>query len=198
MASTVERKRAARRAQILDAAARIFAREGFHAARMDDIAEQLDLTKAALYYYCDSKEDLFVKVIEARLGTAVAALEQMEGRAGRAADKVRDAIAIHLRVFHDHPDIYTMFLSERLHAISDEASAIVDDLGRRFEELWAGFLREGVIAGEFAEDLDIAVTVKASLSMCNMTLTWYRPDGRLDLDELADTFAALLLDGIRR
>lgn len=186
-----------RREQILDSAARIFARDGFHAARMDDIAAELHLTKAALYYYCDSKEDLFVKVIEARVGLAVDALEQLDPNAS-AADRVRQAVALHLRVFHQYPDIYTMFLGERLRSISADAASVVDEMGRRFERRWAGLLEDGVASGEFRADLDIPVTVKASLSMCNMTLTWFRPDGRLGIDELADQFADLILGGIRR
>jgi TetR/AcrR family transcriptional regulator, cholesterol catabolism regulator len=195
--SKVERKRRVRRDQILDAAARIFARDGFHAARMDDIAAELDLTKAALYYYCDSKEDLFVKVIEARVGIAVDALESIENTAPAPA-KLRQAILIHLQVFHRHPDIYTMFLSERLQSISADAASVVDAMGRRFEHRWAEILREGIAAGDFSPDLDVPITVKASLSMCNMTLSWFRPDGRLTIDQLAERFGDLILQGIAR
>lgn len=194
MTGTVERKRRVRRDQILDAAARIFARDGFHAARMDDIAAELDLTKAALYYYCDSKVDLFVKVIEARVGIAVEALESIE--AATATEKVREAVRIHLEVFHAHRDIYTMFLGERLRSINADAAAVVDRLGRRFERRWAQFIEEGQASGEFRPDLDVPVTVKASLSMCNMTLTWFRPDGRLGIDDLARHFGDLILGGI--
>lgn len=197
MTGTVEKKRRIRRDQILDSAARIFARDGFHAARMDDIAAELHLTKAALYYYCDSKEDLFVKVIEARVGLAVDALEHLDPAAS-ASDRVRQAILLHLQVFHQHPDIYTMFLGERLRSISADAASVVDDMGRRFERRWADLLEAGIASGEFRADLDVAVTVKASLSMCNMTLTWFRPDGRLSIDQLADRFAELILGGIRR
>lgn len=195
--SKVERKRRVRRDQILDAAARIFARDGFHAARMDDIAAELDLTKAALYYYCDSKEDLFVKVIEARVGIAVDALESIENSAPPPV-KLRQAILIHLQVFHRHPDIYTMFLSERLQSISSDAASVVDTMGRRFEHRWAEILREGITTGDFSPDLDVPITVKASLSMCNMTLIWFRPDGRLTIDQLAERFGDLILQGIAR
>jgi TetR/AcrR family transcriptional regulator, cholesterol catabolism regulator len=195
---TVERKRRLRRDQILDAAARIFARDGFHAARMDDIASELDLTKAALYYYCESKQDLFVKVIEARVGIAVEALENIDTTASTASAKIREAILVHLRVFHQHRDIYTMFLGERLRSISSEAASVVDEMGRRFERRWADFLEEGIAAGEFRDDLDVPVTVKASLSMCNMTLTWFRPDGRLNIDQLAQRFGDLIVGGIAR
>ena len=189
-------KRQLRRDQILDSAARVFARDGFHAARMDDVAAELGLTKAALYYYCDSKEDLFVKVIEARVGIAVEALENLDSTARTATAKVREAIRTHLLVFHRHRDIYTMFLGERLRSISAEAASVVDEMGRRFERRWAEFLEEGIQTGEFKTGLDVAVTVKASLSMCNMTLTWFSPDGRLSIDELAEEFGDLILGGI--
>ncbi|MEX1004620.1 MAG: TetR/AcrR family transcriptional regulator [Acidimicrobiia bacterium] len=194
MTGTVERKRRLRGNQILDSAARIFARDGYHAARMDDIAAELDLTKAALYYYCASKEDLFVKVIEARVGIAVDALEHLD--ATTATAKVRQAVATHLQVFHHHRDIYTMFLGERLQAISAESASVVDEMGRRFERRWAEFLEEGMATGEFRADIDVFVTVKASLSMCNMTLTWFHPEGRLSIDELADRFGDIILGGI--
>jgi AcrR family transcriptional regulator len=193
---TVEQKRQLRRNQIIDSAARIFARDGFHAARMDDIAAELRLTKAALYYYCESKEDLFVKVIETRVGIAVDALENLEAVHTTAGAKIRDAILVHLQVFHQHRDIYTMFLGERLRSISSDAASVVDEMGRRFERRWAELVEDGITAGEFRTDLDIAVTVKASLSMCNMTLTWFRPDGRLTIEELADRFGDLILGGI--
>lgn len=197
MTGSVEEKRRLRRDQILDSAARVFARDGFHAARMDDIAAELQLTKAALYYYCDSKEDLFVKVIEARVGLAVDALEHLDPTA-TAGDRVRQAVLLHLQVFHQHPDIYTMFLGERLRSISADAASVVDQMGRRFERRWAELLEEGVSKGEFRSDLDIPVTVKASLSMCNMTLTWFRPNGRLSIEDLAERFSDLILGGIRR
>ncbi|HSJ26996.1 MAG TPA: TetR/AcrR family transcriptional regulator [Acidimicrobiia bacterium] len=196
MADTVERKRRIRLDRILDAAARIFARDGFHAARMDDIAAELDLTKAALYYYCDSKEDLFVKVIEERVGIAVEALESIDSTGASATTKVREAILVHLRIFHHHPDIYTMFLGERLRSISADAASVVDEMGRRFERRWADFLSEGIQNGEFRQDLDVPITVKATLSMCNMTLTWFQPDGRLGIEELAARFGDLVIGGI--
>lgn len=196
MTGTVERKRQLRRDQILDSAARVFARDGFHAARMDDIAAELGLTKAALYYYCESKEDLFVKVIEARVGIAVHALEALDPAHTTASERVREAILTHLRVFHQHRDIYTMFLGERLRSISSEAASVVDEMGRRFEHQWAELLAEGVASGEFRADLDIPITVKASLSMCNMTLTWFRPDGRLSIEGLAARFGDIILGGV--
>jgi AcrR family transcriptional regulator len=62
-----EEKKARTRAQLIDAAATVFAREGFMAASLDEVAEEAGLTKGAVYSNFDSKEDLFQAVIDDRL-----------------------------------------------------------------------------------------------------------------------------------
>ncbi len=64
---TREEKKARTRAQLIDAAAAVFARRGFVAASLDEVAEEAGLTKGAVYSNFDSKEDLFQAVIDDRL-----------------------------------------------------------------------------------------------------------------------------------
>lgn len=54
-----------RRAQILDAALRCFARKGYHAAKVDDIASDSGLSKGAIYWHFDSKEEIFLALLDA-------------------------------------------------------------------------------------------------------------------------------------
>jgi AcrR family transcriptional regulator len=64
---TREEKKARTRAQLIDAAATVFARRGFAAASLDEVAEEAGLTKGAVYSNFDSKEELFQAVIDERL-----------------------------------------------------------------------------------------------------------------------------------
>ena len=64
---TREEKKARTRAQLIDAAATVFARRGYMAASLDEVAEEAGLTKGAVYSNFDSKEDLFEAVIDDRL-----------------------------------------------------------------------------------------------------------------------------------
>jgi len=64
---TREEKKARTRAQLIDAAATVFARRGFVAASLDEVAEEAGLTKGAVYSNFDSKEDLFQAVIDDRI-----------------------------------------------------------------------------------------------------------------------------------
>ncbi len=63
---TREEKKARTRAQLIDAAATVFARRGFVAASLDEVAEEAGLTKGAVYSNFDSKEDLFQAVLDER------------------------------------------------------------------------------------------------------------------------------------
>jgi AcrR family transcriptional regulator len=194
--STVARKRAAKIERIHDVAASLFAQHGFYGTRMEDIAAGLDLQKGALYYYFDSKEALLASLVETRVGVALDVLTEIAERHEPATERVRAAVAGHLTVFQEHADLYTIFNTERLHSINTETAEKVNALGRDYERVWAEMIGEGIESGEFRPDLDVDVTVKAILGACNTTLTWYRPGGRLSIDEVASRFADLFLEGL--
>lgn len=192
MSDTVARKRQAKRQAIFDAAARQFAERGYRSARMADIAREVGLQKAALYYYFDSKEALLVELIRTRVGVALETLAEITASDASPTDKLRRAVAAHLRVFQEHAHVYTIFNSERLHLIDPETATVVDDLGRRYEREWAGM----VTAASGRPDLDVPVVVKAIMGMLNTTLAWFDPAGRLDIEDLADEYAGFVLRAI--
>jgi AcrR family transcriptional regulator len=193
---TVSEKRARKVEQIHAAAARLFAERGFHATRMADIASELDMQAGSLYYYAASKEDLLVAIVESRVGVAVAALRDIVSSDAPVADKIRAAIAAHLRAFQDDADIYSIFNFERLADISPDVAEHVNRRGREYEALWAELVSTGARSGALRNDVDVRVTVKAIVGLCTSTLLWFRPGGRLSLDEVAGQFADLVLAGL--
>jgi hypothetical protein len=66
----------------------------------------------------------------------------------------------------------------------------------KFEALWRDMLVEGVATGRFQCE-DPALTTRAILGILNWTITWYRPNGPLGIDEIADHYSSLLLNGLR-
>jgi AcrR family transcriptional regulator len=76
-------RRAATRAKLLKAAGAIFARRGYHEARLDEIAARAGVSKGALYYNFASKEDLFLALLADRLGEGPTDLEEFASRLER-------------------------------------------------------------------------------------------------------------------
>lgn len=193
---TISEKRARKVGRIHAAAARLFAERGFHATRMADIAAELDMQAGSLYYYAASKEDLLVAIVESRVGVAVGALRDIIAHQDPVADKIRRGVAAHLRAFQDDADIYSIFNFERLADISPEVAEQVNRRGREYEALWTELVGAGVESGELRSDIDVPVTVKAIVGLCNSTLLWFRSGGRRSLDEVAGEFAGLVLTGL--
>jgi TetR/AcrR family transcriptional regulator, cholesterol catabolism regulator len=193
MSTRVEQNRAAKTGAILDASARLFAQNGYHPTRLADVANELGLHKASLYHYFDSKESILVELIQRRVGKAVAALELIAEGGQSDPKKLGQAVRSHIEIFHENADLYTIFQSERLHTISDKAAELVNERGRRYEQIFADLIEAGIESGEFRQDLDPRITMKAIVGLCNSTLSWFRASGRVSLVELADRYVEMAL-----
>lgn len=191
MSSRVEQNRAAKVNAILDASVRLFAENGYNATRLADVASELGLHKATLYHYFDSKESILVELIKRRVGMAVSALESIAADDGSPRTKLNEAVRSHIAIFHENADLYTIFQSERLHTISDHAAELVNEPGRRYEEIFTEIIQSGIDRGDFRTDLDPQVTTKAIVGLCNSTLAWFRSGGRITIVELADRYAGM-------
>lgn len=193
----IQRKRQAKEREIYETAARLFAERGYYATRMEDIAAALDMQKGSLYYYFASKEELLAKLVEGNIGIALDVLQTIITENTPPSLKFSRAITAHLRVFQEHADIYTIYNSEKLSAITPQTADLADQLGRGYEKLWISLLTEGIAAGEFRPDLDIPIVMKAIMGMCNSTLIWFKPGKRLTIEETAEIFTRLLLVGLQ-
>jgi AcrR family transcriptional regulator len=78
-------RRGTARERVLDAAAKVFASRGYHAATVDEIVQAADLTKGALYAHFSSKQELFIQLLEERIDRPVRALLQITETAGAQA-----------------------------------------------------------------------------------------------------------------
>jgi AcrR family transcriptional regulator len=189
-------KRAAKVEQIHRAAARCFAERGFDRTRMQDIADAVEMQAGSLYYYFESKEALLASIVGSRVGAAVEMLSEVAAGGGTPTEKLRGAVSGHLRVFADHADLFSIYNFERLIDIAPDAARQVDARGREYEQLLRGIVEAGMRAGEFRDDLDLPVVVKAIVGMCNSPIIWFDPTGRLSIEDVAKQFAELIVGGL--
>jgi len=195
--SHISSKKQAKTEELYAIAARLFATKGYHATRIQDIADELGMLKGSLYYYFASKEDLLVQLVQSRLGEAQQVISQIIEGKGDAAAKLQSAISEHLRLYQQSAHIYALFYYENLAQINQATAQTVNQLTYEYERLWVQLVQTGIHEGTFRPDLDVAITVKAIMGMCNSTLQWYNPTGRLAIDGVAQIFSRLLLQGLK-
>jgi len=187
----------ARSAEIHQAAIRVFYRKGFHATRIQDIADELGMQKGSLYHYISSKQDLIK-------GLVAGALEGMREETTRllatghpARQKLAMAIEAHLRRTLEDREIWGILEREDLELLNRNSPADVRVLVKQYESLWDRIIAEGVASGEFDPGLDQRVAVQAVLALCTGILKWFNAEGRLPLQEVARLYAEFALRGIQ-
>ncbi len=186
-----------RRAEIIDAAAHIFARRGFHGASTQDIADVLGVRQASLYYYFPSKEVALEMVCARGVEGFVEAAISVTETPGTAAQKTAGLIQSHLNPLRDRRDYVNVFLNERRH-LPTESRRRIGRHSRAVEKIFQDVLRAGVEDGEFRADLDTRLAALAILGMVNAVAAWYDKERGAPVERIAQEFAALVLDGIRK
>ena len=184
---------ATRRRELTRQAARLFAEKGYHGTSMGDLAAAMGVQKGSLYSLTESKQELLYETMREGAAAFHAGLDALpEGTP--AAEKIRLALHAHLRVVAEQLDMATVFTREWRYLEGERRDEILNER-RRYEERLRGLFREGREHGELRTDLDENAAALLALSAVNWAYTWLAP-GR-DTDALADSFAAILIDGIR-
>ena len=112
----------ARREQILDVSVQVFARRGFHSTSMNDVAEAAGVTKPVLYQHFDSKQDLYLALLDEagnRLRNAVA---KGVNTAGTGKEQTELGFKAYFRWVADDHDAFLLLFGSR--ANRDEASTV--------------------------------------------------------------------------
>ena len=110
-----ERERQARIELILKAGARVFAKEGYHDASMDMIAEEAELGKSTLYYYYKSKDELLLAVLASGVEQFFMNLESDFNRIKDPLEQIRNVIYRSVEFFEENPDYFTLYLYLNTH-----------------------------------------------------------------------------------
>jgi AcrR family transcriptional regulator len=140
-----------KRRQLLDAAVRVFARKGFHASRVGDIAEEAGVAHGLLYHYFKSKDQVLEAVFSENWSLLIARIESVEETDEPAADQLRHVAAIVLRTWLHLPDVVRVVIQE--FGRSPELGERIGELTLPIDVIQRVIAR-GVERGEFRKDID--------------------------------------------
>lgn len=196
-----EAYREAARTQILDAAQKVFARKGYHAASMDDIVKESGLSKGALYGYFDSKEELFLglraRLVEFDLERVIAAMPASAPATEKLMKVGELALRSQARLDRDMLRVSFEFWTSapRMKPLQ----GYYHDLYHENHQFLVALIREGMTRGEFRRDLDpealswILIAVVDGLGMHSASL----PTGvDFDWEAVERAFLSMVRDGI--
>jgi AcrR family transcriptional regulator len=184
-----------RNQQILLTAARLFRLYGYHGTSMQDLAEALGLQRGSLYHYIESKEEILYTLMKEAIETFIRQVEPIVLSSQPAAQRLRNAVAAHLRVLVSLTDAVAVFLHE-LKALGSSNQQHIVALRDHYEGLYRKLLAEGIADGSF-RPIEPKVATFAILGILNWPYHWYKPEGPLTVEQLAESFSDLILRGLQ-
>ena len=187
-----------KRQQLLWAAVRVFARKGFHASRVGDIAEEAGVAHGLLYHYFKSKDQVLEAVFHENWSVLVARIESVEETDEPAADQIRHIAAIVLRTWLHLPDVVRVVIQE--FGRSPELAERIGELTRPIDVLQRVIAR-GVERGEFRKEVDPVFAATVVYGSIDELLTgWVLgrvPSGEDDVAAAEQTLCEVILGGLR-
>jgi AcrR family transcriptional regulator len=170
-------------------AQRLFARHGFAAVSMRQIAAEVGVQAGALYLYTPDKETLLFDLLKLHMDDLIAAWDSLNAPADpRAALDV--FVRFHIGFNIDRPE--AVFLSYmELRNLGPANFAVIEALRRAYEDRLENVLRTGRDAGHFAVP-DTKLATLAIIAMLTGVTNWYREGGRLSRGAVADIYCDMV------
>ena len=142
---------AEKRRAILDAAVRVFARNGFHTSRVGDVAAEAGVAHGLLYHYFPSKEELLATIFRDTWRALLEALREVEESDEPAREQLRKVAAIVLRTWRREPDLVRVIVREV--ARGPQLTREIDEIGQAMDAI-ERIVARGQERGELRSDVD--------------------------------------------
>lgn len=143
---------AERRRQILDAAVRVFARQGFHATRVSDIADEAGVAYGLVYHYFNSKDAVLNELFVERWSLLLAAIEEADRIGGPHRERLAAVARFIVESYRHDPELMKVIIVEVTRAANSFGRTHLPEIRRAYESI-AKIVADGQKAGAFRVDV---------------------------------------------
>jgi TetR/AcrR family transcriptional regulator, fatty acid metabolism regulator protein len=193
-ATTVDKRR-----QILDAAIRVFAKQGFHAARVSDIADEAGVAYGLVYHYFRSKDEVLNELFVERWSLLLAAIEEADRSGGPHRDRLAAVAAFIVDSFRHDPDLMKVIIVEVTRAANSFGRTHLAEIRRAYESI-AKIVSDGQKAGAFRRDVTPLFASMTFYGAVEQLLSGWIfnviPASETSFDEAKDLLVTTICDGL--
>ena len=182
--------------QIVDAAIRVFARNGYYNSRVSDIAREAGIASGTIYLYFRTKDEILVTLFREKMAQWVALVRREIGTERGAEAKIRKLVALHFAVLEGDPDLAEVVQVELRQGHKFFRGASAHEVSAYFD-LIGSTLHEGMAAGQIRADLPVKIATKMLFgAMDQMATSWVLGKRGYRLTETAEAVASIFLRGV--
>lgn len=185
-----------RLAEVYRTAAQIILRKGYDATSINDIANALGMTKAGLYHYINGKKELLFDIMNFGLDELDEEVAAPAGSIAEPSARLRFIIASHAKLVTRGQGAITILVDE-ITALQPAQSRIITRRKREYFDRLRDVLDELKAAGKL-NDVDTTAATFSLLGMVNWLSRWFRQDGALTQEQVAEQIVKIALHGLLR
>jgi AcrR family transcriptional regulator len=188
-----------RKAEICEAAVRVFHQLGYQGASLSAVAAAVGVDRATIYYYFSSKDDMFDEIVRS-------VLEENDGLARRIvaspispSRKMRELIMAFMASYIDNYPLLHIYVREDLKQVGGKRSDWSDhmrQLNRSIQQCFVDIVEQGYADGSFRRMGSALTVTYGILGMLNWSHRWFKPNTAAGPEEIGKTFAELVLGGL--
>ncbi|MDX2529897.1 TetR/AcrR family transcriptional regulator [Streptomyces europaeiscabiei] len=187
----------ARRGELLDRAANVFADLGYNATTVRRIADDAGMLAGSLYYYFESKDAMLEEILRTFLDELWERYDTVLDAGTGPRDTFESLVTESFRAIDRHCAAVRIYQNEAKQLIAQERRFFfLEQSQTKFEKAWLSTLERGVALGQLRADLDTRVTYRFVRDTVWVAASWYRPNGKYSPEEIARQYLSMVLDGI--
>jgi AcrR family transcriptional regulator len=179
---------------ITNVAVELFHRKGYFATSISEIAGQCGIQKASIYYHYASKEAILYQIHCTTMDDLTAYLRGNLRGVDDIEESMRVAVRSHVR-FHLDRQKETFIANTELRGLTPEHYPLIVAKRNAYEQIVQDIIRRGCTVGIFVDE-DVKILSYAILTQCNAGAIWYKTDGRLSVEAIAEVYVRFALRGL--
>jgi TetR/AcrR family fatty acid metabolism transcriptional regulator len=182
--------------QILEAAVRIFARQGFHQSTIAQIAKEAGVADGTIYLYFKNKDDILVQFFSHRAKQVFESFREEVDRGQTSLDKLRNLINRHLTEFQRDRNGAVVYQVET-HQSSRLAEEQIKEMSQMYRDLISEIVEQGQQEGQIRKDLYVGLVKRFIIGAVDEVInTWLHSNGEYDLVSMTEPLVELFMKGI--
>tara|TARA_R110002096_G_scaffold420745_1_gene626018 strand:+ start:15507 stop:16256 length:750 start_codon:yes stop_codon:yes gene_type:complete len=181
-----------RKAELINAAAKLFRASGYDGTSVRDIAKEVGITSGSIFYYFESKEDLLEAIILHGISTGVKIVENELKNEVTPVNRFYALVYAHLLALHSDPDSAHEVSVREWRRLPEDARKRLRSLNERYKSIWRQELLSLKDAGYLKSDHEICR--KTLIAALNWSLAWLKPKTKKSYEDVANNLCSVVLN----
>ncbi len=180
--------------QILNIAAKLFAFKGYKATSVREIAEKSGITKATIYHYFSSKEEILFEIMNNAMDEALKDLKKIAQMNIHPIEKLKNSLNFYSKYYVSKQEDLILLVNE-LNSLNKKYKQVLIEKERIYVNLFKSILNE-LKEKKLLKDIPLTVIAFTFFGMVHYTIKWYKSSGKIKPEKLSEYFVEIFTKGI--